>query len=75
MFELSGLRNLVKTVCAIDRLRLWKHCYHYVCLLVVVWSQSVTCLTLHKHVCTLLRLILKSHIKTTFLFLINFRKT
>ena len=51
MFELSGLRNLVKTVCAIDRLRLWKDWYHCVFLVhVVVWSPSVTSLALHKDV-------------------------
>ena len=46
-FELSGPRNLLKTVCAIDRLR--KHCYHSVSFPVVVWSPWVTCLSLHKH--------------------------
>ena len=29
-FEFSGPRNLLKPICAIDRLRLCKHCYHYV---------------------------------------------
>ena len=36
VFELSWLRNLLKTVCAIDRLRLWKHCYHSVSFPVVI---------------------------------------
>ena len=35
-FELSMPRNLLKTFCAIDRLRLWKHCYHSVSFPVVV---------------------------------------
>ena len=47
IFELSGPRNLLKTVCAIDRLR--KHCYHSVSFPVVVLSPWVTCLSLHKH--------------------------
>ena len=46
-----GWRNPLKTVCAIDRLKLWKHCYHYVSFPEVVWSPSVTCLALHKDVC------------------------
>ena len=55
MFEsfsnLVGPRNLPKTVCAIDRLRLWKHCYFSVSFPVVVWSPWVTCLALHKTLC------------------------
>ena len=47
IFELSGPRNLLKTVCAIDRLR--KHCYHSVSFPVVVWCPWVTCLALHNH--------------------------
>ena len=43
-------RNHLKPVCATDRPRLWKHCYHSVCFPVVVWSPSVTCLALHKDI-------------------------
>ena len=50
IFELSVPRNLLKTFCAIHRLRLWKHCYHSVSFRVVVCSSSVTCLTLDKDV-------------------------
>ena len=52
IFELSGLRNLLKIICAIDRLRLWKHCLTIMCLssscLVSIGDSS---LALHKDVC------------------------
>jgi len=74
IFSKVGQSNLLKTVCAIDRLKLCKHCYHSVYFPVVVWSQSVTCLTLHKHdICALFRLIINTHIKTDLILLNKFR--
>ena len=32
IFKLSGPRNVLKIVCAIDRLRIWKHCLTTMCL-------------------------------------------
>ena len=57
--SLVGPRNHLKPVCAIDRPMLWKHCYHFVCFPVVVWSPSVTCLALHKIIWIVL--LLKSY--------------
>ena len=54
LFSIVGQRILLKIVCAIDRLKLWKHCFHFVSFPVVVWSQRVSCLALHKNdVCAL----------------------
>ena len=47
--EHSGLRNLLNTVCAIDRPRLWKHCYHSCVFLVVV--VSIGDLPSSAHIC------------------------
>ena len=70
IFNIVGPRNHLKTVCAIHRLRVCKHCYHSMYFPVVVWSPSVTCLALHKtYVGDLLRLYPKTHIVTTFLCL------
>ena len=68
-FSIVGQRNLLKTICAIDRLKLWKHCFHFVSFPVVVWSQWVACLALHKNdACALLHCIFKLHIETVFYF-------
>ena len=48
---LSGPMNLLKTVCAIDKVRFWGHCYHSVSFTVVVWSPSGACLALDKMLC------------------------
>jgi len=51
IFKLSWPRNVLKIVCAIDRLRIWKHCLTTMCLSSGCLVSSVSCLTLYKAVC------------------------
>ena len=60
---LVGPINNLKPICVIDRPMLWKHCYHFVCFPVGIWSPSVTCLDLHKDICGLCCSALSSHLK------------
>ena len=73
VFELSMADKSSKTVCAIDRLRLRKHCIHSVSFQVVIWSPSVPCIAVHKQLCKCTALPYhQNSYRNRFLFLLNF---